>query len=209
MLSALESITCFDLMRQLTRANGHFTVRDLITNTRPDHSVRAFIRLCLDRAAIELSPIRRASEDRKFTGYRTTALLPPILEVHVNDIARVRLELTRRLGGRATDQAVFQQQSALWTALRALRNVESRAIAFYASTEERPITVQTARFWLNRLAQAEYLTAHGDGHFTLRPTRNHGPAPVLVRGGLVLDLNLMRAVNVTAQPSLDHTGRAA
>lgn len=114
----------------------------------------------------------------------------------------------RRLEG--SDMGLRQQ--ALWTAMRGLRTFTPAELAQAASTEVLVIGSETTRSYVRDLRIAGYLSQVGDGGYRLLPSRNSGPrAPIVLRAQRgAFDLNLMRAVNVTAQPAGNHDrGRAA
>lgn len=99
-----------------------------------------------------------------------------------------------------------QRQQALWTAMRSLRNFTPAELAFAASTEDLPIGSDTARSYVRDLRLAGYVVNLGAASYRLLPSRNTGPrAPIVLRTErAAFDLNLMRAVNVTAPEMINH-----
>lgn len=93
-----------------------------------------------------------------------------------------------------------QRQQALWTAMRNLRSFTPAELAYAASTAELPIAGDTARSYVRDLRLAGYVANVGAASYRLLPARNTGPrAPIVLRTErAAFDLNLMRAVNVTA-----------
>lgn len=101
-------------------------------------------------------------------------------------------------------------RQALWTAIRGLRQFSPAELALAASTENLAVRGAVQPF-LAALTGAGYLDRLTPSVYRLRRARDTGPrAPILTsEDGSLFDLNLMRAVNVTAQSSLQHGGRAA
>lgn len=101
-----------------------------------------------------------------------------------------------------------QRQQALWNAMRVLPMFTPAELAFAASTDELPIGLETARSYVRDLRLAGYVAHLGGVSYRLLPGRNSGPrAPIVLRAKkAAFDLNLMRAVNVTASQT---SGRAA
>lgn len=111
------------------------------------------------------------------------------------------------LGGRTQ---LDERRQALWTAMRSLKQFSATELALAASTET--ITAGgAARPYLTLLASAGYVDRLDPSTYRLRRVRDTGPrAPIVMNeDGTLFDLNLMRAVNVTAQPAVNHGGRAA
>lgn len=208
MLDALTAIACFDRMRALSHQGG-FTVAELVSAGSADHAVRGYLRYCLDQKAVETVPERHIVNGRHVIRYRVLSTLAPVLVTDQDQVPQIREALRSRLVRRASDREVANRQANLWTALRALRVAELRALAFHAQTEAVLIRATHARSYCAKLAATGYVSLSEDGHVRLSVRRNTGPFPVLIIGNTLLDLNLMRAVNVTAQPSLQHGGRAA
>jgi len=210
MMSAVRSILCFDAMRAATRRSKGFSVADIATGDFRETEVRAYLRLCMARGAVEIVPERRTRAGRHVILYRAVDDLPPLLPPTDDEAPQVRKLLMARLVTRKRDADLAAKQSNMWTALRALRVVDARALAFHARTEDVQISTDTARLYLGRLFLSNYVSSGGDGYFRLSAAKNTGPFAVLAMHGLVVDLNLMRPVNVTAQPLLQHDdGRAA
>lgn len=107
---------------------------------------------------------------------------------------------------RAEGAQMGQRQQALWTAMRSLRNFTPSELAFAASTEDLPIGADTARSYVRDLRLAGYVVNLGAASYRLLPSRNTGPrAPIVLRTErAAFDLNLMRAVNVTAPETVNH-----
>ncbi len=87
-------------------------------------------------------------------------------------------------------------QEAMWTAMRALREFSPREIALTASTVERPVSLQTARTYVQRLNGAGYFTVVAPATsrslavYRLKPAMNGGPdAPRVLRTHLIYDPN--------------------
>lgn len=209
MMSAIRSILCFDAMRSATRRAKGFTVADIAAGDFSETEVRTYLRLCTARGAVEVIPERHTRAGRHVILYRAVDDLPPLLPPTDEEAPQVRQMLMARLLGRKRDGDLAAKQSNMWTALRALRVVDARALAFHARTETVQISIDTARLYLGRLFLANYVSSGGDGYFRLSAAKNAGPFAVLAMHGLVVDLNLMRSVNVTAQPVVQHDGRAA
>lgn len=111
------------------------------------------------------------------------------------------------LGGKAQ---LDERRQAIWTAMRSLRQFSPAELALAASTET--IAAGGAvKPYLTLLADAGYVDRLDQTTYRLRRARDTGPrAPIVMQAdGTLFDLNLMRAVNVTAQPAVNHTGRAA
>ena len=209
MMSAIRSILCFDAMRAATRRAKGFAVADIAAGDFSETEVRAYLRLCMTRGAVEVIPERHTRAGRHVILYRALDDLPPLLPPSNEEAPQVRRMLMARLIGRKRDADLAAKQSNMWTALRALRVVDARTLAFHARTETVQISTDTARLYLGRLFLANYVSSGGDGYFRLSAAKNTGPFAVLAMHGLVVDLNLMRSVNVTAQPVVQHDGRAA
>lgn len=116
---------------------------------------------------------------------------------------------------RAKSPALDQSEQAMWTALRSGATLAPAELALMASTEARPVSTVQARLYLESLRLAGFVhRVPGSQACRLLPRMNTGPrAPIvqLAQGctDVAFDLNLMRAVNVTAQPTVQHDGRAA
>lgn len=111
---------------------------------------------------------------------------------------------------RPSDYAMGSRQQALWTAMRAIGAFSPGELALAASTEQLRIAPETARSFVFDLKKAGYVAELAGAKYRLLPARNSGPrAPIILRGRGAFDLNLMRSVNVTAQPVVQHDGRAA
>lgn len=87
-------------------------------------------------------------------------------------------------------------QEAMWSAMRALKVFDARELALAASTEARPVTLVTAKSYLNRLNAAGYLavvrpaTPQRIAAYRLKPAMNTGPeAPKVLRTHLIYDPN--------------------
>lgn len=85
---------------------------------------------------------------------------------------------------------------AMWNAIRALTSFEASELALSASTEERPIALETAKTYCRRLLDAGYLKETRTGTpgkpaaFRLKPAMNTGPLPPqILRTKLVYDQN--------------------
>lgn len=209
MIDAIRSILLYDAMQRATRLAKGFAVSDIARGDLGEEAVRGYLRFCIAHQAVEIVPERATRAGRHVILYRATAELPPVLVNAGDDTAIVRKMMIARLLRRRRDNELATKQANMWTALRALRTVEARSLAFHARTETVQISVDTARLYLLRLSLGGYVHIEGDHHFRLSVAKNTGPFPVLAVRGLLFDLNLMRAINVTAQSSLQHNGRAA
>lgn len=99
---------------------------------------------------------------------------------------------------------VASGQEAMWNAMRALRSFSALELAVSASTEERPVALETAKSYIQRLQAAGYLTVEreavrGRGArlavVRLKKTMNRGPlAPRILRTKLVYDPNINEVV---------------
>jgi hypothetical protein len=85
---------------------------------------------------------------------------------------------------------------AMWNAIRALTSFEASELALSASTEERPIALETAKTYCRRLFEAGYLKETRTGTpgrpavYRLKPGMNTGPLPPqILRTKLVFDQN--------------------
>jgi hypothetical protein len=97
--------------------------------------------------------------------------------------------------GRATRARASQQQ--MWNFMRgpmARSGFTCRDLAAYASTDEVPVPLQTAKSFVKTLNGAGYLTAADRGRngsrWRLKPSMNTGPLPpMILRAKLVFDQN--------------------
>lgn len=95
--------------------------------------------------------------------------------------------------------AVRSGQSAMWLAMRALKSFDATELSLASSTEERRVTLETAKSYLRRLDAAGYLAIKrpakkGPGSrltvYRLKPSMDTGPeAPRILRTHLVYDPN--------------------
>lgn len=112
---------------------------------------------------------------------------------------------------RAASSAADAAQQAMWTALRSTGTTTAEELAMAASSADRVISPITARTWLAALERCRLVyRLPGTRSVRLLPRSNTGPrAPILLENGY-FDINLMRAVNVTASSPVNHEpGRAA
>lgn len=110
---------------------------------------------------------------------------------------------------RSASPVKSREQQAMWTALRSCGPIKAAELALMASTEERIISLGAAKLYLGRLRVLRILHCDPDSQaFRLLPGKNTGPRAPIVEGE-AFDINLMRPVNVTAQPSVKHDRRAA
>jgi hypothetical protein len=112
---------------------------------------------------------------------------------------------------RAASTAADAAQQAMWTALRCTATTTAEELAMAASSPDRLVSPITARAWLAALERCRLVyRLPGTRSVRLLPRSNTGPrAPILLENGY-FDINLMRAVNVTASSPVNHEpGRAA
>lgn len=209
MMDAVRSILCFDAMQAATRSAKGFTVGDISGPDFRDEEVRAYIKFCMASQAVEIIPERHTRDGRHVILYRAVADLAPVIVSPGEDLGKARAMLTERLAKHGRDRAAIARQTNLWTAIRGLRVFEVRTLAFHARTEDVWISRAHATAYVRALCSGGYVSACDDGYFRLSVAKNNGPFPVLALRGLLVDLNLLRAVNVTAQPVIQHDGRAA
>lgn len=200
MMDALSSIRCFHLMEKLTRSRGHFTRAELVEAGFKDFHVRSYLTLCRSRRAIE----RRFNLPQQAAGgvhhaYRVIETFPPVTLTANDDIGALSALVLPALARSGRDREAFARQKRLWIGLRTLRQVSHTELAFAASVDGQIIAPRQSLSYLADLASAGYV-ARSAGQYRLLPQCNTGPHPVLTQAGRVLDLNLMRAVNVTASP---------
>lgn len=203
MLSATQSLLCFDAMRK----RGSFTVADIVKAGFRDFEVRALLRYWVAQGAVEIQPVRATRGGRHVTLHRTLVGLPPLIVAQDEDRDALREMLIERFGARLARPETIAAQRQMWVALRTLRVSDARQIAFSASTEAQSVSTGAARSYLARLVEHGYAAALPDAQFRMLPAKS-GPFPALIARGVVLDLNLLTAVKVNSQPSLN-AGRAA
>lgn len=111
---------------------------------------------------------------------------------------------------RAASPVVDACEQAMWTALRAGTTLAAAELAMMASTEKHVVSEIMARSYLAALGRAGYVRRIDATRLCrLVPRMNSGPRAPVLENGAAFDLNLMRPVNVTAQPAVNHGGRAA
>lgn len=101
-------------------------------------------------------------------------------------------------------RSVPSGQEAIWNALRALRSFSASELALAASTEERAVSLQTAKSYIKHLHGAGFLIVEQPGRagkaarlarWRLKPSMNRGPlAPKVLRTKLVYDPNIEEVV---------------
>ncbi|MGL5447477.1 MAG: hypothetical protein ACRDBL_09225 [Rhabdaerophilum sp.] len=197
MMDAMSSVRCFHEMQALTRKHGRFTSNDLIKAGFKDFHVRSYLIFCRARKAIE-----RLFNEPQDTGatcqtFRVIDVFPPMLLTPNDDKAALSALVVAGLARSSRDREGLDRCKRLWTGLRGLRQTTPAELAFAASLEDRPVTSRQALLYLIDLASAGYV-ARLDDQFRLLPGANSGPHPVAILSGRILDLNLMRTVNVTA-----------
>lgn len=169
-------------MRALSRRSGSFTTRDVAErfDEATLNTVRCYIRSCVRAGHLdevgERAPVQSTSRPQKLYAVKVTA--PEAAPFEKPDRAGL-------LG------AAHQQ---LWTAMRGLQRFTSRELAATASTDEVPISFDTARIFCWKLRQAGYLQVLGRiGRWKvlrLKPGMNTGPdVPVITGAGEVIDRN--------------------
>ena len=123
---------------------------------------------------------------------------------------RVVRRATRSPHLAAGGSVVASGQSQMWTAIRALATFSARELVVAASTEERAITLETAKSYIKHLNAAGYLKIeqaarppHRPAIYRLIPRANTGPlAPRILRAKLVYDANRQTIMGpVTAEVS--------
>lgn len=208
MLDPSDCIRCFDLMARATRQNGGFLIIDLLKGGFRAHEVRAYLRLCMARGAVEQFDKHVYPTGAIALRYRCLDDLPPMIISPNDDVRALALAVVKRICRTRREATAMQRQSRLWTSLRVLRNTNPTELAYSASTEDVRISTDQARHYLLQLTAVGYAVKNQDA-FRLIAGRNTGPNPVVITRGRAFDLNLMRAVNVTVQPTVQHDGRAA
>lgn len=180
------------LMRTLQQHFGHFTspVLQELAGTGNRKTIEHYLAFLRKEGVVELCRAIRHNGDALQYRIVRDGEAPP----------------ARRLEG---SEMGLRQQS-MWNAMRGLRSFSPAELAMTASTEQLKIASETARSFVFDLKAAGYVAPIGEGRYRLLPAKNTGPrAPIILRGRGVFDLNLMRSVNVTAQPDVQHDGRAA
>lgn len=207
MMDALSAARCFQCMQALTRKHGRFTVQDLVEAGFRDFHVRNYVTLCRSMRTIE----RRFDIAQQVGGarhaYRVIDNFPPLLLAPNDDLAAIAALVLNGLSTSSRGREALDRQHRLWVALRGLRQTTASELAFAASLADRPVTSRQSLMYLCDLEAAAIVSRSGE-QFRLLPRANSGPRPVLSVSGRILDLNLMRAVNVTATEPLNH-GRVA
>jgi hypothetical protein len=206
MFDPVRAILCFDAMQAATRRSHAFAVADIAGGPFRDEEVRAYLRFCLARNAVEMLPERCTRHGRHVILYRTRAALAPLAPWPGADSGKARSMLVERLARRPRDRALFARQSHLWTAIRALRVFEIRTLAFHARTETVWISPIQALRYVRQLCAGGYLEHCTGGHYRLRAARNTGPFAILAFSGGLVDLNRLEAVALLAPQA---SGRAA
>jgi len=183
-----DRLTYWRIMTALQAHVGQFTPRLLVDIAGAEHrnAVEAYLDFLIGEKVITLAG-RAAPGPRAACCYRidNSGEAPPARRGHAGGLAR---------------------QSALWTAMRNLRNFTIAELAVTASTDDMPLTEETTKDYVLALERAGYLRR--DGHaprrrrtsvYTLPAPRNTGPRPPIVQRGEdgCFDLNLMQFVNVT------------
>lgn len=180
-------IRYWHVMSALQRAYGTFTSRVLvdIAGDRHRKTIEHYLAYLLEERVIEVCSQRAGNAPSR--GYRI---------VNMGDAPPLRRQ--PGLAGR---------QQALWQAMRSLPAFGSAELAITASTEALVIARETASGYIMDLMRAGYVIEVGEPRrgnrtlcYRLLPAHNTGPrAPVVMRSqGGCFDLNLMKAVNVTA-----------
>lgn len=205
MLDPSDSMRCFDLMARATRRQGGFLIADLLKGGFREHEVRAYLRLCMSRGVVEQFDKHVYPTGAIALRYRCLDDLPPLIISANDDVRALAAAVIKRICRNSREAAAVQRQWHLWTSLRVLRSAIPSELAFSATTDEVRVSEEQARRYLFQLAAVGYVERH-NGVFRLLACRNTGPNPVLIQRGRAVDLNLMRAVNVTAS-QID--GRAA
>lgn len=164
-----------------------FTARDVRLETRCSRWQVEDYLLGLTAAGIvarDLEPMHHAST----SGYRYT--LVKDLGIEPPRVRRDGTPVTMGLG-----------REQMWRTLRGLREFTAVDLAVQASTEEAPVSVETAKEYCHYLALAGYLavTIAGKGgqpnRYRFVPTRNSGPLPPMIqRVKAVYDPNLKAVV---------------
>lgn len=207
MMDALSAARCFQCMQALTRKQGQFTVQELVEAGFLDFQVRSFLTLCRSMRTIE----RRFDIAQHVGGarhaYRVIDNFPPLVLAPNDDVAAIAALVLNGLSTSARGREALDRQHRLWIALRGLRQATASELAFAASLADRPVTSRQSLMYLRDLEAAAKVTRSGE-RFRLLPRANSGPRPVLSVSGRILDLNLMRAVNVTASEPVNQ-GRVA
>jgi hypothetical protein len=175
------------VVRDLTAADRDrlFTIEDVLgqTNSVDKATVRQWLTNLVDAGIAARQDPARPGAPVLFRLVQRPSVLP--------HLAR---------GGRV----VASGQEAMWNAMRALRSFTALELAVSASTEERPVTLETAKSYVHRLQAAGYLTVEreavsGRGArlavVRLKKTMNRGPlAPRILRTKLVYDPNIDEVV---------------
>ena len=151
MMSAVRSILCFDAMRAATRRSKGFSVADIATGDFRETEVRAYLRLCMARGAVEIVPERRTRAGRHVILYRAVDDLPPLLPPTDDEAPQVRKLLMARLVTRKRDADLAAKQSNMWTrtptpARSPARSSRSTAIPS-SSSSFNPRRARGARFF--------------------------------------------------------------
>lgn len=209
MMEPVKSIQCFDAMVAATRRARSFSVADIAATGFSADEVRVYLKFCMSAAAVEVVPERSTRRGRHVILYRTKTDIPPVIADQAAASGTARIMLVERIVRHQRDRESVARQSNLWTALRVLRVFEPRTLAFHARTEAVSVSPAQARNYLRQLSSVGYLSESDDGFFRLIAAKNTGPSPILFVRGIAFDLNLMRSVNVTGQPRIQHDGRAA
>ncbi|MBL8575092.1 MAG: hypothetical protein JNM13_15565 [Hyphomicrobiaceae bacterium] len=121
---------------------------------------------------------------------------------------RVLRRATRPPQLSADGEVVPSGQQQMWVAMRSLSTFSAHELAVVASTEERPVTLQTAKSYVKHLNAAGYLKIetpaappHRGAQYRLIPRQDSGPlAPRILRAKIVYDPNRNKIMGpVTAE----------
>lgn len=174
----------WSVIRQLGEDGGLFSVHAVLQQTnRTERSTVADYFRRLDAAGIiEDSGDREAVAKGGDT---------PLYRLVRAPLATPRLNRD----GSAAGQGRGQQQ--IWNVLRGPESrsgITAEDLALRAATDEIPVTVQTAKAYLKRLAAAGYLIHVRHGLWKLKPVMNTGPLPpMILRSKIVFDQNTKTA----------------
>jgi len=180
------------VMRALQAEHGSFTVSAIYMASNADRAdIRKFMRSLVERGYIEV-----AGESPKGDG-QTERLYRIVRD------QRVSPKLSR-------DGGQQSRQQNMWNVLTSpygREGIDARELAVYASTDEAPVALETAKAWLKLLARAGYLVCVAKGGpgklaiWRLKPSMNTGPLPpMILRSKMVYDQNADRIMgDVIAQ----------
>lgn len=185
----------WEVIRDLHQSQGEWTIPDIDGCCNVDKgTIRDFVRRLTLAGFVEVVREEPAGPRAPLKVYRLVR----------NQAEAPKL---RRDGTPAKDLGRGQDQ--MWRAMKMTDRFTVNELTVLASTDEHPVTRNTAASYVKHLLAAKYLKRVSRGLYRLRPDRNTGPlAPQVYRSDFVFDPNLKQGFGPTGGAGADTGGEA-